>query len=93
MSIAKKIKVDTVCRCLKLADRHSADLLRSRALAFFQEHRNEIIESDSWYLLESEDPLLAAGTLRELLTAERKGEKRNSTGNSDGSSQKRARFN
>lgn len=95
LCIAKKIKVDNVCRCLKMADRYSALILRSRALAYFQEHRTEVLESESWDVMESEEPFLAAATLREILTTERKAEKRSSpsTGSdSNGASQKRARF-
>uniref|UniRef100_A0A915K4G0 Uncharacterized protein n=1 Tax=Romanomermis culicivorax TaxID=13658 RepID=A0A915K4G0_ROMCU len=66
--LAGKISLENVCRYLKLADKHSAPLLRQKSLAFFQEHKKDVLTSNFWDSLETEDPQLAAQTLRQLLT-------------------------
>lgn len=69
--LARKICADNVCRFLKFADKHSAPLLRRKAVSFFREHKQEVLTSDPWDALESEDPQLAAQTLRHILTNDR----------------------
>jgi len=88
VELSKSLTPDNVCRRLKLADKHSAPMLKERSLTFLRQQSTDVLKSPSWGELERDDPVLAAATLKELVI-----ERRPSASSEAGPSAKKPRLN